>query len=311
MKSIMRKTIAGISALAMTAAMTATTIPAFASEYEEIEKEQFVSSYATDDSQMLAEYFLNIGYSIDETASIMADFENQPASLATNSGNSYYSGNLIKKYPHYVAFIASNPMYAKGKPVITLSGNVDMITDFSGLSSSLTYGGYTGNYSLSDPYYDTDEYGEEDTSVQYIDATFSNLKSYPNCTTPKAFGTIYVNFTSNIKSEAQLYNEIGFSYMYGSTRCVITHETYVYADLNHDGTVDSQDFQAIATYMACLQRGETEKVANQKLLFGFDDIGEETAIELAKLSADINRDGILNDDDVKMYQKVASGQITL
>ena len=34
MKSIIRKTIASISALAMTAAMTATTIPAFASEVD-------------------------------------------------------------------------------------------------------------------------------------------------------------------------------------------------------------------------------------------------------------------------------------
>lgn len=39
-----KKAIAGISALAMTAAMSATTIPAFASEYEALDAQEYVNS---------------------------------------------------------------------------------------------------------------------------------------------------------------------------------------------------------------------------------------------------------------------------
>ena len=44
MHKTIKKAIAGVSALAMTAAMSATTIPAFASEYEAIDSQEYVNS---------------------------------------------------------------------------------------------------------------------------------------------------------------------------------------------------------------------------------------------------------------------------
>jgi hypothetical protein len=44
MHKTIKKAIAGVSALAMTAAMSATTIPAFASEYEAIDAQEYVNS---------------------------------------------------------------------------------------------------------------------------------------------------------------------------------------------------------------------------------------------------------------------------
>ena len=44
MHKTIKKAIAGISALAMMAAMSATTIPAFASEYEALDAQEYVNS---------------------------------------------------------------------------------------------------------------------------------------------------------------------------------------------------------------------------------------------------------------------------
>ena len=46
MKKFIQKTVAGVSALAMTAALSATAVPAFADEYEAVQEADFVQSYA-------------------------------------------------------------------------------------------------------------------------------------------------------------------------------------------------------------------------------------------------------------------------
>ena len=65
MKKFIQKTVAGVSALAMTAALSATAVPAFADEYEAVQEADFVQSYAVGDEQLVAEYLLDLGFSID------------------------------------------------------------------------------------------------------------------------------------------------------------------------------------------------------------------------------------------------------
>lgn len=77
--------------------------------------------------------------------------------------------------------------------------------------------------------------------------------------------------------------------------------------MNRDGEVDDLDWNAIATYMARLNKNAAN--ADEALDFGFE--GVTAPIDLAKLSADINRDGKLDDQDVIMYGKVVSGQVEL
>ena len=69
MKKFIQKTVAGVSALAMTAALSATAVPAFADEYEAVQEADFVQSYAVGDEQLVAEYLLDLGFSIDESLS--------------------------------------------------------------------------------------------------------------------------------------------------------------------------------------------------------------------------------------------------
>lgn len=64
MKKFIQKTVAGVSALAMTAALSATAVPAFADEYEAVQEADFVQSYAVGDEQLVAEYLLDLGFQL-------------------------------------------------------------------------------------------------------------------------------------------------------------------------------------------------------------------------------------------------------
>ena len=147
---------------------------------------------------------------------------------------------------------------------------------------------------------------DDDDSTIYDDITISNLKSYPTAES-KVICTAYVTYTSKVKSEAALRNHIQYDYTYTSNGSTIDVATYARADLNRDGEVDDLDWNAIATYMARLNKNAAN--ADEALDFGFE--GVTAPIDLAKLSADINRDGKLDDQDVIMYGKVVSGQVEL
>ena len=66
MHKTIKKAIAGVSALAMTAAMSATTIPAFASEYEAIDAQEYVNSFENPETREVAQFYLDNGISGDE-----------------------------------------------------------------------------------------------------------------------------------------------------------------------------------------------------------------------------------------------------
>lgn len=54
MKKFIQKTVAGVSALAMTAALSATAVPAFADEYEAVQAQNFVDSFVDENENAIA-----------------------------------------------------------------------------------------------------------------------------------------------------------------------------------------------------------------------------------------------------------------
>ena len=56
MKKFIQKTVAGVSALAMTAALSATAVPAFADEYEAVQAQNFVDSFVDENENAIAQY---------------------------------------------------------------------------------------------------------------------------------------------------------------------------------------------------------------------------------------------------------------
>ena len=307
MKKFIQKTVAGVSALAMTAALSATAVPAFADEYEAVQEADFVQSYAVGDEQLVAEYLLDLGFSIDETTELMNLYQqgetNNEVVAYASSGSKYYNEN--KPWGnHYLAFIATNPKRLKGTATMTVEGNLEQITDFTDVSTAFTYNGYVGSCTIDDAYYDADDVAESEKV--YRNFTFSNLKYNP-ATESKVFGTAFIHCTGKARSEAELRQKINYEYLISSTASLIKVETYIRADLNRDGSIDSTDWNAIATYMARLNKNADN--ADEALDFGFDDV--IAPIDLAKLSADINCDGRLDDQDVILYSKVAAGQVEL
>lgn len=306
MKKFIQKTVAGVSALAMTAALSATAVPAFADEYEAVQEADFVQSYAVGDEQLVAEYLLDLGFSIDETTELMnlyqqGETNNEVVAYASDSEKRSYYSNYLIGTEHHIAIITTNAKNAKGRASVNLWANADFISDIGGASSSHTYTGYNGVVSTSGSYF-----MDDDDSTIYDDITISNLKSYPTAES-KVICTAYVTYTSKVKSEAALRNHIQYDYTYTSNGSTIDVATYARADLNRDGEVDALDWNAIATYMARLNKNAAN--ADEALDFGFE--GVTAPIDLAKLSADINRDGKLDDQDVIMYGKVVSGQVKL
>lgn len=113
MKKFIQKTVAGVSALAMTAALSATAVPAFADEYEAVQEADFVQSYAVGDEQLVAEYLLDHGFSIDETTELMnlyqqGETNNEVVAYASNSEKRAYYSNYLIGTEHHIAIITTN-----------------------------------------------------------------------------------------------------------------------------------------------------------------------------------------------------------
>lgn len=71
MKKFIQKTVAGVSALAMTAALSATAVPAFADEYEAVQAQNFVDSFVDENENAIAQYCVENCESLDEAAELM------------------------------------------------------------------------------------------------------------------------------------------------------------------------------------------------------------------------------------------------
>lgn len=302
MKNILMKVTAGISAATLSATLSATTIPAFASEYEVQQEANLVSSYAVDDEQLAAQYFLDIGYSLEETRDLMETYIESEATTRSG-GTPYYDQTMMNDTEHFVAFIYSKPSSAQRRITISLSADTQSITNFGTGRNALTYKGYTGSCSSSGSYID------DASGLLYQDITYSNLKAIPNFTNPRVFGIASISYTNSIHSEAQLYNTIDFDYtLSSSNQGVLYYGTYARADINHDYSIDTQDWNILTTYLARLNAGSS----NADEVFEFDYFsGVHAQKYLSMLAADIDMDGDLDNDDVTLFQKVVSGQVEL
>lgn len=305
MKKFIQKTVAGVSALAMTAALSATAVPAFADEYEAVQEADFVQSYAVGDEQLVAEYLLDLGFSIDETTELMnlyqqGETNNEVVAYASNSGKRAYYNEYLLNEEHYVALITTNAESTTGRVNVYLNADTSYISSINFMTIPFTYVNYGGRLSTSGAYFDDDE------TVVFDDAMFSNMKAYPS-SEAKVIGVANLSYTKRVKSEAELRRRINYTYTMDSSGSTIDIATYVFGDLDRDGGVDSNDWNAIATYMARLKKNPAD--ADEALDFGFQ--GVTAPIDLAKISADINRDGRLDDQDVILYSKVAAGQVKL
>lgn len=171
MKKFIQKTVAGVSALAMTAALSATAVPAFADEYEAVQAQNFVDSFVDENENAIAQYCVENCESLDEAAELMELYEEGCAlrvaeqtndAISTESSNdhhingAYYSGTNVASTPHRVVLFEMNTAAAM-KGSIQITWNHGLVSYDPTKNKFISEEGYNLNASV-----DTDEdIGEE------------------------------------------------------------------------------------------------------------------------------------------------------
>ena len=279
MKSIMRKTIAGISALAMAAALTATTIPAFALEYEAIEEQNFVDSLETTDLQEMAEEMLDEGLSLYEAQELTSMYA---ASTSTTQKN--YPYNNISKLvnsKHYICVIDKNSsndfshqftVYYKYKNVSDAGTEIrSKSRNISGLYTNRSY---------------SPKNESEIANHTLYKGIVSTMSMGAASTSSASFVCAYGFDAENVKSEKEFansfaYSEYGISSNGQYAMSDLAFETVAVGDVDHDGAITASDAQAIIGYVA----------GTESLNYTFSDGYTHYSGVTAQVAADYNGDG--------------------
>lgn len=124
-----RKVFAGSAvAAALLFQLTAVGFPAYAAEYDAVQKEEFVSSFSDAETKQVAQYLVDNGLSLEESKDLMKTYEKGLAIIARESENSgiamydledsadeeihidapFYSETNLASTDHYIAVINTN-----------------------------------------------------------------------------------------------------------------------------------------------------------------------------------------------------------
>lgn len=299
MKSIIRKTIAGISALAMTAAMTATTIPAFASEVDAIEAQNFVASYASEQEQAVAQYCADNCDTLEEAAEFMdlyeeglalrASEESDYALLSTSSSTEkeihindvYYNGTRVASTPHRMALLVMNTTAA-------LRGAIDVTWNQTRVTYDIENEPHTicNGYNLS-------VNGDKDaeSGEQYIYVNGKIKKTTEEAGNASTLCYFPIEITKKATSEAAIHSAFtvyagGMCSTNGIDSDVELH-TYALGDYDHNGIVNAAD----ASYLLDL-------LTHYDIEFTYASEHDNIIGPVSVLAADANEDGTVSLADV-------------
>lgn len=140
-----RKVFAGSAvAAALLFQLTAVGFPAYAAEYDAVQKEEFVSSFSDAETKQVAQYLVDNGLSLEESKDLMKTYEKGLAIIARESENSgiamydledsadeeihidapFYSETNLASTDHYIAVINTNNAY-----LVTSDGTISLATE--------------------------------------------------------------------------------------------------------------------------------------------------------------------------------------
>lgn len=304
------KWMAGISSVAMLASFSALSVPAFAAEYEAMEAESYVASFANEKAQKVAKYLLDSGVSLEEAAEMMDWYmdgltiiegeQNANSGIATASvstGKAYYSGTAKASTQHYGAIIIDNPE-ANVKGVLYVEG---VFSNNNGTTYYPTFENVeVENEGVNLNGYDNCSIAMDTTnSVSYTIRTNTNTAG-----TPLAMCKFPIDSVSVFSSEAAIHNATSLdaslvSTYSGGNKKSTTFEFHTYAlgDFDHNGVVDNADYDYIVDFCMLSFDGK----------FNYTDITEETAYQVNRLAADANKDGTITIQDAIAVGKIVNG----
>lgn len=288
-----KKWIAGVSALVMAAVLPTASVSTFATEYENIEAQEFVNSFENPDTQAVAQYCLDNHLSLNEARNIMDTYEAGLSLIAEreispqnaiNTGKTFYSNNNIAQTQHYAVVIADNG-WASGFATLNLSFSLDWINyDMTAMPYTLI----NENADIT--------VGKSSNSRIRINGDIPNVY-----TTSKPAGVLYLPFgieegaTSggNMCTESSVYHKFTLTRNYydsaNNKDTTFSYETFALGDVDHSGYVDKADSTYLLQFLVH---------SINDLSFSYTDKNDNIANIVNFLATDTNHDGKLDLKDV-------------
>lgn len=266
-----------------------------------IAEQQFVNSFSDETTRKVAEYYLNGGLSLEETADMVKIYEEgvEQMSISTQSGNvtsPYYSTSKLCGTKHYVAVIEALPQYDVNEVFdITLNTRflkcdpaVDKFTCFPYTESSFAYSDYAFVFKST----------ASSTTIRTnvtANAKTNGTEAENKVAEPLVRFRLHYG-DSTPTSENALYKSISFSQVNQGGAEI---ETFALGDVNHDGVVDAQD----QSYLTKFLIGSVNDFD-----FKYSDGSNHFSYATNGLAADVNQDNVVDMLDAVQIGKYVSGQ---
>lgn len=266
-----------------------------------IAEQQFVNSFSDETTREVAEYYLNGGLSLEETADMVKIYEEgvEQMSISTQSGSvtsPYYSTSKLCDTKHYVAVIEALPQYDVNEVFdITLNTRflkcdpaVDKFTCFPYTESSFAYSDYAFVFKST----------ASSTTIRTnvtANAKTNGTEAENKVAEPLVRFRLHYG-DSTPTSENALYKSISFSQVNQGGAEI---ETFALGDVNHDGVVDAQD----QSYLTKFLIGSVNDFD-----FKYSDGSNHFSYATNGLAADVNQDNVVDMLDAIQIGKYVSGQ---
>lgn len=315
MKKSAIKMIAGVSALAIFSSISATTIPAFAEEYDAIQEQDYVATFADEQTQNVANYLLENGVSMEEAQEMMEHYVNGRAmieqrenaengiSLLSDEAKVFYNGQnftsyknslksknsdiKFKKEQHYGAFVIEDPKieaYVTSRVMWDKNSAGQLITP---KSTFYIFNGYDTNTSFS-------------IASKGESASFTTDVEKKDVDHVLVMATFPFSAQSRLNSEAAIKNAIvnkNFVTLIDGNADSSTFDfhTFVLGDFNHDGVVCDDDYADLMDFIMCTFDG----------YYDYTNENPRTAFEINTTAVDLNMDGVLDIRDAIAWNKLS------
>lgn len=264
-----------------------------------IAEQQFVNSFSDETTREVAEYYLNGGLSLEETADMVKIYEEGMQQIAVSEqsiviDSPFYSTTDVCKTKHYIAAIQKNPQYA-------IDEIFDIVLDTSHVECDAT-----NNVFVCFPYAD----GSCDldytitvpksliTSKSTTIRTMVNAKARTDSTAvPMLRYKLDYAKGFSPKSENDIYTSVDLTRRISNGYVEI--ETYALGDVDHNGVVDAKD-QSYVTQVLIGKINDFD--------FSYSDGEKHYSPAISTLAADVNQDNVIDMQDAIQIGKYVSGQ---
>lgn len=290
MKKFIQKTVAGVSALAMTAALSATAVPAFADEYEAVQAQNFVDSFENPETREVAQYCLDSGLNFEELKDMMTRYEHgleliaerEVMPYAIDTGKTFYSATQLAQTQHYLVVFANNGSASGYATMYVKMDNTWVDYDTTNLP-----------YTLINENADIRLKKMTDGRIRISgDIPATNTVNNPCCVLRMPFGVIGKATASSAYTESTLYHKFsiertGYESENGKDT-TYSLETYALGDVDHSGYVDDADSTYALQFL-------TQQI--KYLSFTYTDKSSNIAGPLNFFALDANEDGKIDITD--------------